>query len=180
MLKTYQRPNNKPSTSVFTKLLDSTLSPALSGTEVALASKRFASSPEVARGTELHGLSLNGEEEDEERDQDRQGKDAETVTLLRSRRFGEAAEEEERLIGSKLGFDALRGFNGSRDWAEEAKAELCNIFEVWRPRSEKSEDRRCSIRRRRERERDGLGESVREKRLVFGWFVWLNLVRNRR
>ena len=111
MLKRYQRPNNRPSSSVLAKLLDlALLSPALSGTEAALTSKRLASSPELTEGTELHGLSLNDEEE--ERDQDLRGKDAETATLLRSRGFG---EEEESRIGSNLGLEeARRGFNRGR------------------------------------------------------------------
>lgn len=134
MLKRYQRPNNRPSSSVLAKLLDlALLSPALSGTEAALTSKRLSSSPELTEGTELHGLSLNDEEE--ETDQDRRGKDAETATLLRSRGFG---EEEESRIGSNLGLEeARRGFNRGRDWEteEREKAELC-IFEVQRLRSE--------------------------------------------
>jgi hypothetical protein len=108
MLKRYQSPNNAPSSTVLDKPLDSALSPALSGTEVALTSKLFASRSDSGAGTEDQGLSLS--EFDEDRDHDRRVELAETDTLATPWGF----EGNEARIGSNLGlkvwFEALRGF----------------------------------------------------------------------
>ena len=126
MLKKYQRPNSKPSTSVLFKPPDSAASPALSGTEVALTSNRLASlSPAPA---EIHGLSLNDEDEVEgESDQDRRGR----ATLPRSRGAG----EEEALAENRTEPRPARGGRSearldglareSEEGEERAKAELC-------------------------------------------------------
>lgn len=108
MLNRYQSPNNAPSSNVLNRLLDSALSPALSGTEAALTSKLLASRSDSSAGTEVQGLSLN--EFDDDRDHDRRGESAETETLARPWGF----EDDEARIGSNLGlkvwFEALRGF----------------------------------------------------------------------
>jgi hypothetical protein len=108
MLKRYQSPNNALSSNVLNKLLDSTLSPMLSGTKVALTSKLFVSRSNSSAGTEDKGLSLN--EFDEDRDHDRRWELVKTDTLPRPWCF----KTDEARIGSNLGlkvwFEALQGF----------------------------------------------------------------------
>lgn len=122
-MKRYQRPNKAPSSSVWNKLPDASLllSPALSGTEVALASKRVASRSEEARaGKDAQGL--NGKEEEEEaRDQDRRGKDVEEQATLD---LEEEEEETEKRMGSKREGVRVRGLRRGRE-GERVKAELC-------------------------------------------------------
>lgn len=72
MLKRYQNPNKDPSSNVFHKLLDSALSPALSGTEVAFNSKLFAQASNAGAGNDVQGLSFN--EVNDDKDHDRRGK----------------------------------------------------------------------------------------------------------
>jgi hypothetical protein len=128
MLKRYQSPNNAPSSNVLNKLLDSALSPALSGTAAALTSKFLASRSDSGAGTEVHGLSLN--DSDEDRDHGRRGKLAETETLARPFGF----EEYDARIGSNLGLkvwpEALRSF-GRGSVGERENAALCIFQAKW-------------------------------------------------
>lgn len=127
MLKMYHNPNRNPSCNVFAKLLDFSLSPALSAA-VALTSKRSGLESE---GTEFQALS--GKAEEEERDHDRFGKQgSETALLETERSCGLVAEkEEETRIGSNLGLEPnLRGFREGIEHGEDKEmAVLCIVFD---------------------------------------------------
>jgi hypothetical protein len=82
------------------KLLDSALSPALSGTEVALTSKLFVSWSDSGAGTEDQGPSLN--EFDEDRDHDQRGELVETD-----------------ILGRPWGFEDDKDDGAAERWGEE-------------------------------------------------------------
>ena len=139
MLKRYQRPNKAPSSRVLSKPLEeaAALSPALSGTEAALASKRPASGSEGGAREEVRGRNLKAEDE-ESSAQDRRVKEEDApleVTLplpsdLEGRAEGRKGWKRSEWERGAWGRGLL--LRRGREGPERVKATLCiiSLFEI--------------------------------------------------